>query len=48
MSVLDLQGLTADENGGCGGGGGCDGGSNISLLCSPGHGSNLSLLCCGL
>lgn len=49
MSILDLQGLTADENGGCGGGGGggCGGGSNLStLLCTRPCPSNLSVTLC--
>lgn len=52
MSLLDLQGLTTDHQGGDpgggkgGGGGGGAGRSNISLLLCLGGWSNLSLVIC--
>jgi hypothetical protein len=49
MSVLDLQGLTTEANGGHGGGGGGDdgGGSTLTALtCASQTPSNLSLVLC--
>jgi Lanthionine-containing peptide SapB precursor RamS len=45
MSMLDLQGLTIDENGGGGGGGG--GGSTLTVAtCASQTPSNLSVALC--
>jgi Lanthionine-containing peptide SapB precursor RamS len=45
MSILDLQGLTTEANGGHGGGGG--GGSTLTVLgCASQTPSNLSLAIC--
>lgn len=47
MSILDLQGLTTDHEGGSGGGGGGGGGSTLTVAtCQSVTPSNLSVAIC--
>jgi hypothetical protein len=47
MSILDLQGLTTEANGGHDGGGGGGGGSTLTALgCASHTPSNLSVVLC--